>query len=105
MDSMTRREEGFERAYSHQAEIRFRTRTRRNRKLGVWAGGLLGISGAALQDYAAGLVERGFIVADDEVLAHEIAETLKEKDISLHRVRRRIQEFDAEALAEIEAGR
>jgi hypothetical protein len=105
MDSMTQREEGFERAFSHQEEIRFRVRTRRNRKLGIWAGGQLGISGAALQDYAAGVVERGFIVADDEALAHEIAEALKAQNVSLHRVRRRLQEFDAEAMAEIQAGR
>lgn len=105
MDTFNRREEGFEREFSLQEEIRFKARARRNRKLGVWAGEKLGLTGPALEDYAAAFVERGFVVADDEALAGELAETLKPCDVSPHRVRRHMETFAAEAMAEIQAGR
>jgi hypothetical protein len=105
MDTLNRREEGFEREFSHQEEIRFKARARRNRKLGIWAGEKLGLTGQALQDYAAALVARGLEVADDAALAAEIAGALKAPDVSLHRVRRQMETFDAEAMAEIQAGR
>jgi hypothetical protein len=105
MDTLNRREEGFEREFSHQEEIRFRMRARRNRKLGIWAGEKLGLTGQALQDYAAKLVERGLEVADDARLAAELAEELKASDVSLHRVQRSMETFGAEAMAEIQAGR
>ena len=105
MDTLNRREEGFEREFSHQEELRFKARARRNRKLGVWAGEKLGLTGQALQDYAAALVERGLMVPDDEALAAELAEALKSCDVSLHRVRRHMETFDAEAMAEIQSGR
>ena len=105
MDEMNRREEGFERAFSHQEEIRFRVRARRNRKLGLWAGEKLGVTGKALEDYGAALVARGLEVVDDAALAAELAEALKARDVSLHRVRRQMESFEAEAMAEIQAGR
>lgn len=105
MDEMNRREEGFERAFSFEEEIRFKARARRNRKLGAWAGEALGLTGQALQDYATALVDRGLVVTDDEALAAELAEALKPRDISLHRVRRHMATFAAEAMAEIQAGR
>ena len=105
MDSMDRREEGFERAFSHQEELRFKARARRNRKLGAWAGDKLGLAGHALQDYAAALVARGLVAPDDEALALELAEALKPREVSLHRVRRQMATFEAEAMAEIQAGR
>jgi len=104
MDTLNRRGEGFEREFSHQEELRFKARARRNRMLGAWAGGKLGLEGQALQDYAAALVERGLVIADDEALAAEIAKALEPHDISLHRVRRHMATFAAEAAAEIQAG-
>jgi hypothetical protein len=105
MDEMDRREEGFESAFSFEEQIRFRARARRNRKLGAWAGEKLGLTGQALQDYATALVDRGLEVSDDEALAGELAEALKAQDVSLHRVRRHMATFAAEAMAEIQAGR
>ena len=105
MDTMNRREEGFEREFSHQEELRFKARARRNRKLGAWVGEKLGLSGQPLQDYAAALVERGLKEPNDETLAAELAEALKPYDVSLHRVRRSMEEFGAEATAEVQAGR
>jgi hypothetical protein len=105
MDSFTQREEGFERAFSRQEELRFKARARRNRKLALWVGEKLGLSGPALDGYAAGLVERGLDPANDEALVADLAKALQPHDVSEHRVRRRLEEFEAEAVAEIQAGR
>jgi hypothetical protein len=105
MDEMDKREEGFEQAFSHQDEIRFKARARRNRKLGAWAGEKLGLTGEALADYATAWVGRGLEIVDDAALAAELAEALKSCDVSLHRVRRHMETFEAEAMLEIQAGR
>ncbi|MDE3175639.1 MAG: DUF1476 family protein [Pseudomonadota bacterium] len=103
MDSLTRREEGFERAYAHQEDVRFRARARRNRKLGRWAGEARGLVGPALADYEAAFVARSLEAGDDEALVAELVAALP--DISEHRIRRRLDEFAQEAMAEIQAGR
>ncbi len=107
MDSFERREEGFERAFSRDEELRFRARARRNRRLGAWAGEKLGLSGQALEDYASALVEREIASADDEALVAELARALDavEPKVSEHRIRRRLDELAQEALRDLHAGR
>jgi hypothetical protein len=105
MDSFAEREEGFERAFSRQEEMRFKARARRNRKLGAWAGEKLGLSGPALEAYVAALVARGLDPVDDQTLVADLAKALQPHDISEHRVRRRLEAFEAEAVADLQAGR
>ena len=107
MDSFDKREEGFERAYSHQEELRFKGRARRNRKLGNWAAEKLGLQGEAAQAYAAALAERQFDKPDIEALVAELSGALEnvEPKISEHRIRRRLEDFDHEAARELQAGR
>ena len=103
MDNFAQREEGFERAFAHDEELRFRARARRNRKLGAWAGEARGLTGTALSDYEAAFVSRTIEVGDDEALVAELVGALPE--ISEHRIRRRLDGFGQEAFAEIQAGR
>jgi hypothetical protein len=107
MTSFDKREEGFERAFTLQEELRFKARARRNRRLGDWAAEQLGLSGQARQDYVAALVERQVDAPDDEALVAELAKALEnvEPPISEHRIRRRLETFEGEAAGEIQAGR
>ena len=105
MDTFDKREESFELAFSHSQELRFRARARRNRKLGEWAGGKLGLTGAPLEGYAAGFVAREVEDADDEALVAELMKALAPVEMSEHRIRRRLEEFEAVAMREIQAGR
>jgi len=105
MDTFDKREESFELAFSHSQELRFRARARRNRKLGEWAGGKLGLTGAPLEGYAAGFVAREVEDADDEALVAELMKALAPVEMSEHRIRRRLEEFEAAAMREIQAGR
>ncbi|TIV59329.1 MAG: DUF1476 family protein, partial [Mesorhizobium sp.] len=46
MSSMKDREEGFERKFAFDEELRFKAAARRNKALGLWAAEKLGKSGA-----------------------------------------------------------
>jgi len=47
-----KREEGFEKKFAHDEELRFKANARRNKMLGLWAAEKLGISGADAEAYA-----------------------------------------------------
>ena len=70
MTTFDKREEGFEKKFAHDEELKFKAFARRNKLLGLWAAGLLGKSGADADAYAkeivmADLAEHG----DDDVVA------------------------------------
>ncbi|TIO87417.1 MAG: DUF1476 domain-containing protein, partial [Mesorhizobium sp.] len=56
MSSMKDREEGFERKFVFDEELRFKASARRNRALGLWAAEKLGKSGADAEAYAKAVV-------------------------------------------------
>jgi hypothetical protein len=105
MDTFNQREEGFERAFSHNEELRFKARARANLKLGEWAGQTLGLEGEKLADYARALVERGVGGVGDETFVAELEQALAPHGVSAHRIRRRLAEFEAAAMAELQSGR
>ena len=52
MASFEDREKGFERKFAHDEELKFKATARRNRLLGLWAAGQMGLSGDDAQNYA-----------------------------------------------------
>jgi hypothetical protein len=68
MTTFDNREKSYESKFARDGELKFKAESRRNRALAEWAGGLLGLTGSALDDYIkevrkADLVEKG----DDDV--------------------------------------
>src|SRR2546429_186479 len=51
MTTFDKREEGFEKKFAHDEELRFKANARRNKLLGLWAAEKLGISGTAADVY------------------------------------------------------
>ena len=47
MTTFDKREEGFEKKFAHDEELKFKAEARRNKLLGLWAAEKLGITGAA----------------------------------------------------------
>ena len=69
MTTFDKREEGFEKQFAHDEELRFKAMARRNKLLGLWAAGILGKSGADAEAYAKEVVLADFEEAgDDDVL-------------------------------------
>jgi hypothetical protein len=65
-----KREEGFEKQFAHDEELKFKATSRRNKLLGLWAAGKLGMTGADAEAYAKAVVLADFETpGDDDVFA------------------------------------
>lgn len=63
---MKDRQEGYERKFAMDEEMRFKATARRNKLLGLWAAEKLGKSGSEAEDYAKSVVRADFEEAGDE---------------------------------------
>lgn len=104
MTTFDKREQGFETKFVHDEEIRFKAVARRNKLLGNWAAGQLGLTGDAAVAYANALVIADLENQRDEDTLHRVAEDLASKGISDQQIAQRMEEFYRLALAQIEAG-
>lgn len=69
MTTFDDRKRDAERKFGHDEELRFKAMARRNKLLGLWAAGHLGIEGDAAQAYAREVVMADFDrPGDDDVL-------------------------------------
>ncbi|OQM76632.1 DUF1476 domain-containing protein [Manganibacter manganicus] len=100
MNNLKDREEGFERKFAIDEELRFRAMARRNKALGLWAAEKLGKAGADAEAYA-----REVVVADiEEAGDHDVFRKIR-KDFdaagveqSDHQIRRTMDELMAKAI-------
>ena len=87
MTTFDKREEGFEKKYALDEELKFKAEARRNRLLGQWAAEKLGITGDAdvLRKIRKDFDARGVDLTDNEI-------------------RQKMEQFFAEAVAQVKAG-
>jgi hypothetical protein len=103
MSSMKDREEGFERKFVIDEEIRFRASARRNKALGLWAAEKLGKTGADAEAYAKEVVLSDIQEAGD----HDVLRKVKGDfdaagiDQSEHQIRRTMDELMAKAVEDV----
>jgi hypothetical protein len=107
MTTFDKREEGFEKQFAHDEELRFKATARRNKFLGLWAAQKLGLSAAEAEAYAKDVVLADFEEAGDHDVFRKIrrdfdAKGVKESD---HQIQRTMIDLMAKAIAEIRAGR
>jgi len=102
-----KREEGFEKQFAHDQELKFKAIARRNKMLGLWAAERLGLSGAEAENYARSIVLEEFEQGGDSAVIAKIRKDLEAKGIvqSEHQISRTITELTARAVADIKAGR
>jgi hypothetical protein len=107
MTTFDKREEGFEKQFAHDEELKFRATARRNRLLGQWAAEKLGLTGAAVDVYAKEVVAADFEEAGDEDVFRKLRKDFDAKgvDQSDHQIRRTMQELMAIAVGQIKAGK
>ncbi len=101
------REKGFEKKFAHDQDLKFKAESRRNKMLAEWAAKQLGMSGTAVDDYIkavrrADLEEKG----DDDVF-RKLAKDLADKGVKVSdaEIRKKMGEFLAAAVTEIESGK
>ncbi|MDQ1714021.1 MAG: hypothetical protein QOE45_3471 [Frankiaceae bacterium] len=105
MTTFDKREEGFEKKFAHDEELRFKASARRNKLLGLWAAEKLGISGDAANVYAKEVVMADFEESGEEDVFKKVRKDFDAKGIaqSDQDIRRAMVDLMEKAIAEIKA--
>ena len=101
MTTFDKREEGFEKQFAHDEELRFKAIARRNKMLGLWAAGILGKSGADAEAYAKEVVMADFEEVGDNDVARKLTTDLQAKGVTEQQIRTKMTELLAAAVAQI----
>ena len=106
MTTFDKREEGFEKQFAHDEELRFKANARRNRLLGMWAAGKLGLSGPDADAYAKEVVVADFEEAGDDDVFRKIRKDFDAKGIaqSDQDIRKTMTDLMAHAIDQIKTG-
>jgi len=102
MTTFDKREEGFEKKFAHDEELRFKAMARRNKLLGLWAAGLLGKSGADAEAYAKEVVLADFEEAGENDVVRKVVEDLAGKGVTEQQVRAQMTELLARAVEQVQ---
>ncbi|MDP1627138.1 DUF1476 domain-containing protein [Parvibaculum sp.] len=105
MSTFDKREDGFEKKFVHDEELRFKANARRNKLLGLWAAELMGLSGDAAAAYAQEVIAADFQEAGDEDVFRKIRGDFDAKGVeqSDHQIRRTMTELMDEAVRQLQS--
>jgi hypothetical protein len=106
MTTFDKREEGFERKFALDEELKFKAEARRDKLLGLWVAEQLGLSGDAANAYAKTVVAADFEEAGDAGVVRKVMNDLELKGITIteQQIRAKMDEFFALAVAQVKAG-
>ena len=82
MTTFDKREEGFEKKFAHDEELRFKANARRNKLLGLWAAEKMGVTGAASEAYAKEVVVADFEEAGDDDVFRKVRKDFDAKGVA-----------------------
>ena len=104
MTTFDKREEGFEKKFAHDEELRFKANARRNKMLGLWAADKLGLTGPEAEAYAKEVVLAALEDGGDAF--RKLRRDFDAKNVaqSDHQIRRTMDEMMEQAIAQIRAG-
>jgi len=105
MTNFEDREKGFERKFAHDEELKFKATARRNKLLGLWAAGEMGITGDAAQGYAREVIKADLELPGEEDVFRKIRKDFDAKGVqqSDHQIRRKMSDLMSQAIAQIES--
>ncbi len=104
MSSMDDRQKAFENKFAHDAEMQFKAEARRNRMLGMWAAGKMGIMKPDdAKAYAQEVVKSDFEEAGEEDVYRKVAGDLDARgaEWTEAELREKMASFMAEAKEEL----
>jgi hypothetical protein len=96
-----KREEGFEKQFAHDEELRFKAIARCNKMLGLWAANLLGKTGPDAEAYSKDVVLADFEEAGHEDVVRKVTKDLADKGVTEQQVRTMMAELLAQAVEQI----
>ena len=105
-DAFQDRENTFEKQFAHDEDLRFKAIARRNKAVALWVAETKGLSGADAEAYASEFVGAQIGKSDADVEAALKAELEQANvDLSDHRLRKKMDEAMAAAVAAVRAGK
>ena len=106
MTTFDKREEGFEKKFAFDEELKFKAEARRNKLLGQWVAEKLGITGDAATTYAKEVVAADFEEAGDGDVFRKVMGDITAKGVALseQQIRAKMDELMAQAIAQVKAG-
>jgi hypothetical protein len=106
MTTFDKREEGFEKKFAHDEELRFKANARRNKLLGLWAAEKMGVTGPAADAYAKEVVIADFEEAGDEDVFRKLRKDFDAKGVtqSDQDIRKTMIDLMGRAIEQIKAG-
>lgn len=106
MTTFDKREEGFEKKFAHDEELRFKATARRNKLVGLWAAEKLGLSGEKAEEYAREVVRADFDEPGEDDVFRKIRGDFDKAQVgqSDHQIRRTMDELMATAIEQIKNG-
>src|SRR5437868_2487954 len=107
MTTFDKREEGFEKKFAHDEELRFKATARRNKLLGLWAAAKLGLSGADADSYAREVVAADFEEPGDGDVLRKVSKDLAAKGVaqSEQQIRVAMTDLMVQAIDQIKTGK
>ena len=87
MTSFDDRERAFEAQYARDEEMQFRITARRNRLMGEWAAGLMGLTDVEATSYAKDVVRADFEEAGDEDVIRKLLGDLTSAQVDIDEAR------------------
>jgi hypothetical protein len=107
MTTFDKREEGFEKKFAHDEELRFKANARRNKLLGLWAAEKLGLSGPAADAYSKEVVAADFEEAGDNDVFRKVKKDLDDKKVAVsdEQLRTVMTDLMAAAVDQIKTGK
>jgi hypothetical protein len=106
MTTFDKREEGFEKKFALDEELKFKAEARRDKLLGLWVADKLGLKGDDAAAYAKSVVIADMEEAGDADVMRKVTADLEARGIFLgeQELRSKMDGFLAEAVAQIKAG-
>jgi hypothetical protein len=88
-----------ENKFAHDSEIQFKVQARRNKLLGLWAAGKMGLSVDESETFAKNMVVEGLKAAGDENIISKLASSFSEHGLEITEaaIHTRLGELKAEA--------
>ena len=106
MTTFEKRERGFESKFALDQEQEFKATARRNRMLGAWASGLMGLQGDQVAEYARAVVKSDLELPGEDDVLRKVFEDLKGAGVAMSEgdVRNKMGELLAIARQQIRDG-
>jgi hypothetical protein len=106
MTTFDKREEGFEKKFALDEELKFKAEARGNKLLGLWVAAQLGLSGDEANAYAREVVAAEFEEAGDADVVRKVMGDLAAKGVAVTetQIRAKMGELMAQAIMQIKAG-